>query len=388
MPVALVAAGASLLGGALQADAAKDAARTQAGAQTEAARIAAEEARFRPIGITTRFGQSRFQYGIPGVNAPVATDFATPEEFTAAQTAYQARLQSEGRVTGAGYTLDPELKAYQDRFLKLAGGGLSQAEQAQKQFAPLQQGAQGLFSLGQQYLAQSPEQAAQQYISGQQNLLAPSREREMAQLQNRLFQTGRGGLAVGATGTRPGGGAGLGAANPELEAYYNAIAQQDAQLAAGAQQAGMDQARFGAGLLGTAGNLLTQGYGGQAAALDPYRAYLQGATGLETLGQDPLNIGTALGGRVANPTGSEALLRGGMAAAGSNAAANSYNPFAEALTSASRNPQLQRAVQPYISAQTAINQYGAENVYGYGGRGTVPQIDNSLFGSGDRGTFY
>jgi len=338
-----IAAAGSLLGGYLQGESAKDAARAQAGGQTEAARIAAEESRFRPIGITTRFGQSNFQYGIPGFPAPVATDFSTPQEFAEAQSNYQTRLQSEGRVIGAGYTLDPELKAYQDRFLKLAGGGLTSAEQAQKQFAPLQQGAQGLFSLGQQYLAQSPQQAAQQYISGQQNLLAPSREREMAQLQNRLFQTGRGGLAVGATTTRPDGGAGLGAASPELEAYYNAIAQQDAQLAAGAQQAGMDQARFGAGLLGTAGNLLTQGYGGQAAALDPYRAYLQGATGLETLGQDPLNIGSSLGGRIANPTGSEALLRGGMAAATSNFAANSYNPFAEALTSASRNPTLTNA---------------------------------------------
>jgi hypothetical protein len=339
-----IAAAGSLLGGYLQGESAKDAARAQAGGQTEAARIAAEESRFRPIGITTRFGQSNFQYGIPGFPAPVATDFSTPQEFAEAQSNYQTRLQSEGRVIGAGYTLDPELKAYQDRFLKLAGGGLTSAEQAQKQFAPLQQGAQGLFGLGQQYLAQSPEQAAQQYISGQQNLLAPSRERQLAGLRTNLFNTGRGGLAVGATGTRPDGSAGLGASNPELEAYYNAIAQQDAQLAAGAQQAGMDQARFGAGLLGTAGNLLTQGYGGQAAALDPYRAYLQGATGLETLGQDPLNIGTALGGRVANPTGSEALLRGGMAAAGSNFAANSYNPFATALVNAGGNEKFTNAL--------------------------------------------
>jgi len=56
-----------------------------------------------------------------------------------------------------------------------------------------------LFGLGQQYLAQSPEQAAQQYMARQQDLLAPSRERQFAGLQNRLFQTGRGGLATGAT---------------------------------------------------------------------------------------------------------------------------------------------------------------------------------------------
>ena len=344
-----IAVAGSLIGGYMQGQSAEAAARSQAAGQVEAARIAAAESRFRPVGITTRFGSSNFQYGIPGVSAPVAKDFATPEEFTAAQTEYQRRLGEEGRVTGAGYTLDPALRAYQERFLGLAGRGLTTAEQAQQQFAPLQQGAQGLFSLGQKYLAQSPEQAAQQYMAGQQNLLAPSREREMAQLQNRLFQTGRGGLAVGGTGARPSGAAGLGAANPELEAYYNAIAQQDAQLAAGAQQAGMDQARFGAGLLGTAGNLLTQGYGGQASALDPYRAYLSGATGLETLGQDPLNLGSSLGGRIANPEGGRSLLTGGMGAAATNFAANAYNPFAEALTSASRNPALTNAANRFFS---------------------------------------
>ena len=326
MPMSFLSQVGPLLGGLLQGESASDAAQTQATGQVEAARIAAEESRFRPIGITTRFGQSQFQTG------------------------------PDGRVSGASYTLDPALKAYQDRFLALTGGGLSQAEMAQQQFAPLQRGAQGLFGLGQQYLAQSPEAAAQQYIAGQQNLLAPSREREMAQLQNRLFQTGRGGLSVGATGTRPGGGAGLGAASPELEAYYNAIAQQDAQLAAAAQQAGMDQARFGAGLLGTGGNLLTQGYQGQVSALSPYQAYLQGATGLETLGQDPLNLGSALGGRIANPTGANALYQGGMAAAGSNAAANAYNPFATALTNFSRNPALQNVSGSGL--QAAFSQTG------------------------------
>jgi hypothetical protein len=81
-------------------------------------------------------------------------------------------------------------------------------------------------------------------------LLAPSRERQMAQLQNQLFQQGRGGLSVGATGMRPSGAAGLGATTPEMEAYYNAIAQQDAQLAAQAQQAGQQNVAFGSGLLG------------------------------------------------------------------------------------------------------------------------------------------
>jgi len=316
-----------VVGGYLQGKSAEKAARTQADAQLKAAQLAAEEARFRPVGITTRFGQSNFQTG------------------------------PDGRVSGAGYTLDPALRAYQDRFMGLAGGGLSQAEMAQQQFAPLQQGAQGLFGLGQQYLAQSPQQAAQQYIAGQQELLAPSREREMAQLQNRLFNTGRGGLSVGATSARPSGAAGLGAASPELEAYYNAIAQQDAQLAAGAQQAGMDQARFGAGLLGTGGNLLTQGYRGQAAALGPYEAYLNQMKQLEALGQDPLNLGSALGGRIANPQGGQFLQQGGNAAAQSNFAANAYNPFATALTQASQNPAFQQGLSNAFGPKTYTNPF-------------------------------
>lgn len=314
MVPALIAAGGSILGGLFQGRSAERAARTQADAQLEAARIAAEEARFRPIGITTRFGQSQFTTG------------------------------PDGRVTGAGYELSPELRAYQDRLMALTGQGLTQAEQAQAQFAPLMAGGQGLFGLGQQYLAQSPQQAAQQFMAQQQELLAPSREREMAKIQNQLFQTGRGGLSVGATGARPSGAAGLGATTPELEAYYNALAQQDAALAAQAMQAGQEQTRFGAGLLGTAGNLLTQGYEGQAGALTPYRAFLGGVSGLEALGQQPLDIGAAMGGRLANPTGSNALFQGGMAAAQTQGAAAAYNPFATALTMASRSPQVQSAI--------------------------------------------
>ena len=365
MPItaALIGGGSAILGGLLGGSSARSAARTQAAAQTEAARIAAAEARFRPVGITTRFGGSQFTTGVPGVNAPVATDFATPEEFQAAQTAYQTLLQNEGRVTGASYTLDPTLRAYQDRFLGLAGGGLTQAEAAQQQFAPLGTAAQGLFGLGQQYLAQSPEQAAQQYMAKQQDLLAPSRERQMAQLQTNLFNTGRGGLSVGATGARPSGAGGLGASTPETEAYYNAIAQQDAGLAAQAMQAGQQQVAFGAGLFGTGGNLLTQGYGGQAAALGPYQAYLQGATGLEALGQQPLELGAALGGRIANPQGANALFQGGMQAASSMGAANAYNPFATALIGASQNKDFTNALAKQFGGGSPVSGF---DMRGYG----------------------
>jgi hypothetical protein len=147
-----------------------------------------------------------------------------------------------------------------------------------------------------------------------------------------------------------------------MEAYYNALAQQDAGLAAQAQEAGQRQVAFGAGLFGTGGNLLTQGYGGQAAALGPYQAYLQGASGLETLGQAPLDIGAQLGGRMANPTGAQALLQGGMGAAQSQFAANAYNPFATALVGASQNPAFASGVRNLFGGGSA--QPNAGNLAG------------------------
>ena len=351
---AAIGAGASLLGGALAGDSAEDAAYAQAAGQRDAARMAAEESRFRPVGITTRFGSSQFTTG------------------------------EDGRVTGAGYTLDPQLRALQDRFLGLTGGGLTQAEAAQQQFAPLQGAGQSLFGLGQKYLAQSPEAAAQQYMAAQQNLLAPSRERQFAQLQNQLFNTGRGGLAVGATGARPGGAAGLGAANPEMEAYYNALAQQDAALAAQAQEAGQRQVAFGAGLFGTGGNLMTQGYQGQAGALAPYEAYLRGAAGLETLGQAPLDIGAQLGGRMANPTGAQALLQGGMAAAGTQARADAYNPFATALVGASQSKPLTDAFGRMFSNTNSMGNSIYNPATMSGGFAGTPQ-SSFFYGAGGTG---
>jgi hypothetical protein len=127
-----------------------------------------------------------------------------------------------------------------------------------------------------------------------------------------------------------------------MEAYYNALAQQDAALAAQAQQGGMDQARFGAGLFATGGNLLTQGYGGQAAALDPYQAYLRGATGLEALGQDPLNLGINIGAKGQSNAAAQAMLSTGPTQ--QSFQANAFNPFATALTGLSQNTTLTNAL--------------------------------------------
>ena len=254
----LVTSGTQTAAGLLQQQTSREAAqRAQQMIDAETA-AAKQSAAFRPIGMTTRFGTSQF-----------AVDPVT------------------GQLTSAGYTLSPEAKNAQDRLVKLAESGLQQAEGAQQAFAPLQTGAQTLFGLGNQYLAQNPQDVAQNYLNQQMALLQPGRELELANLQNRLQQQGRGGLSVAQGGT-------LGATTPELQALFNARAQQEAQLAANAQQAGQQQVAFGAGLLGTGAQTMGQYYGGQQAAYTPYSTALGQVQGLEQMAQQPFGMSTAL----------------------------------------------------------------------------------------------
>lgn len=271
-------------------------------AETAAAKAAAQ---FRPIGVTTRFGQSQFQVD-----------------------------PTTGQLVSAGYTLSPEAKAAQDRLVGLAGQGLTQAEQAQAQFAPLQTGAQSLFNLGNQYLAQSPEQVAQNYINQQMALLQPSREVELANLQNRLQQQGRGGLAVAQGGA-------LGATTPELQALYNARAQQEAILAAQAQQAGQQQVAFGAGLLGQGAGAMGQYYAGQQAAYAPYTTALGQVQALESAAQQPFTMGAQLGQYAAQAgtnVGRLGLTGAGQSVALATGPAATTNPYSTALSGIAANP--------------------------------------------------
>lgn len=326
MPIfaAVIGGGLGLLGSSMQSDAAQSSANTSAEAQRYAAQKAAEAARFRPVGVTSRYGTSNFQF------------------------------DPSGYLSGAGYTVSPELQAYQNRLQGLTGRALTQAEMAQQQYAPLQQAAGGLFGLGQQYLAQSPQQVAAQYMQQQQDLLAPSRERQMAQLQNQLYQTGRGGLSVGATGARPSGAAGLGATTPELEAYYNALAQQDAQLAAQSQQAGQQNVAFGTGLLGQGAGLLGQYQAGQVGALSPFSAYLGAGSTIESLGQQPLDIGAQLGGRSATAGANvgQSLLTGGINAARAQQLGASGSGFGTALMGLSSNKDFMSGIKNYFNPPT------------------------------------
>jgi hypothetical protein len=335
---ALLATTAQTAGGLLQQQTSKEAAlKAQAmiDRETAAAKAAAQ---FRPVGMTTRFGSSQF-----------AVDPVT------------------GRLTSAGYTLSPEAKAAQDRFVRLAESGIQQAEGAQQAFAPLQTGAQSLFGLGNQYLAQNPQDVAQNYLNQQMALLQPGRELELANLQNRLTQQGRGGLSVAQGGT-------LGATTPELQALYNARAQQEAQLAANAQQYGQQQVQFGAGLLGQGSQAMGQYYGGQQAAYAPYTTALGQVQGLETAAQQPFQLGVGLGKETSTAgynVGRLGLTGAGQSVALATGADATRNPYASAISGLAANPALGQyvgglfsGVPPVTAMSAPATTFGTGTYYG------------------------
>lgn len=284
-------------GGYLSGNAATDAAKTAAQAQLEAARIAADAAKFKPVGVTTRFGQSNFT------------------------------KDAQGNVTGAGYTMPSDIRAMQDSLIGAAPGMLSQFTGSQAATAPMGVGAQRAMSLGNQYLNTDPQAQAQKYYNDQQAIMAAGRARDQAGALTGEFNRGTYGLATGATGM-------MGAANPRLEAMYNAQRQQDLQAAANATQGGMDYAKFGAGLVGTGGNMLRDMYGTQSASYSPFGTALTGAQNIEGLGQNALDMSINIG-KTASPAQSGQLLGQGMlGAAQTMQQANQYSPWGTALMNA------------------------------------------------------
>lgn len=309
------------------ADKATTAAQTQADATIEAARIAADAAKFRPVGVTTRFGTSKF-----------TTD-------------------AEGNVITAGYTPSAEITGYQDRFKTLAGQGLTDIEGARTAYKPLTGAAQSLFTLGQGYLAKSPEQAAQDYITNQRALLTPGRENTLAELQNKLFQQGRSGAAVAQGGN-------LMATSPELAAYYNSIAGQDLLLASNADQEARDRITFGSGLFDTGANLQGRYYTGQTAAYAPFATAMDTSAGLESLAERPLTLGTSIGERTTAGTaaGGRFLSQGITDAAATMAPSNAFSPSGQALSAFSQSPEFRSALNNVFGVAPQGKTYTADEV--------------------------
>lgn len=283
---------AGLAGGLISGSKAASAAKGQAEALRAAADRASAMAQFNPYGMTTAFGTSQF----------------TPE--------------------GQGsYQLSPELKAIQDRLFGAAGQ--YDPTQIGQIAQPITGGAQSLFNLGQQYLATSPEQAAQDYMANQQALLAPSRSADLARLQAANFGRGTGGLGVQTgTGTAP--------ANPLAQALFNAQSRQDLELAAKADEAGMARARFGAGLFGTGGELLGQVPRLTTAGYGPLEAQLGLLGTTEKLGQQPFMLSQDLANQYAQAgaRAGQLYLQPQAAAAQAYSQYQGYSPIGTALSGA------------------------------------------------------
>lgn len=270
--------GLNLAGNIYSSNSAKNAAQELAAAQQAAAKAAAEEARFRPIGVTNAFGSSNFQFD-----------------------------PTTGRLSGASYNVDPRLAAMRDQLLGLAGNNSQQLSNTNQAFL---QGQQGM--LGSVANAGDIQGQTQRLFQQRQDLLAPQRERDLANLRNQSYQAGRSGLAVG--GTNAGGFA---AANPEMQAFFNAQRQKDNELLAGAEQ---DARNYRSNDISTLASL----FSGQSGSVSPLLQMLQGSGGIEEMGRGSFDLGMALGGRNANPTGANALMQGLNSAAQSNMAATNF----------------------------------------------------------------
>jgi hypothetical protein len=311
----LVSSALSLGGGAISGGKSAAASRGQAEALRAAADKASAMAMFNPYGMTTNFGTSTF---------------------------------ADGR---GSYALSPELQAISDRVMGYAGGYDPTRVGAAAE--PLYSGASGLFNRADYYLGQSPEQVSAKYMADQQALLQPSRAADFARLQATNYGRGTGGLGIN-TGT---GGA---PSNPLAQALFNAQGRQDLEIAARADQAAMDRAKFGAGLFGTGGEILgmipkitTAGYGPLEAQLGLLRT-------TEGLGQQPFLLSQDLANRYST--------------AGANAGRLFLEPQAGAATAYGK-------YQGYSPIGTALSGAGS-SFGGGGGGGAGSSWFSSLFESG------
>ena len=199
--------GAAGIGGAVADRAALDRYAQQIKA---AANQYAPQQQFQPVGITSRFGST---------TAP--------------------QYDAQGRLISIGYQAAGDVAAQRDRLLSLSNQALPTTT--------------------------NTEQATQQYYDQLQAMQRPTDELTLAQLQNRLQATGRGGLAFGAT-SGMGGSNALMATNPELAAYYNALAQRQSQQALTAQD--VAQQRLSQ-QIATSGTLFGQARDFETAAQQP-----------------------------------------------------------------------------------------------------------------------
>jgi len=294
----IAATGAMVGGGLLSANSAKDASKSLANSQIEAARIAADAAKFRPVGVTTRYGSSKFD------------------------------MDQNGNIISAGYSPSQQTKSLQDRLTPMIDSGMAQFNRSPTDNIGLFNGGQRAMSLGNSYMSTSPQDQARKYMEDQMALINPSRERSLAELISTLQGQGRQGLAVGGTtdgGFRP--------SNPEMDAYYNAQRMQDLQLAADSTAGGMDYSKFGVDMTTAGGNMMSNYYNNQTNSFSPYNTALGGQVKLEGLAQNAMDMGIDIGakGTAARDRSGQLLAAGTTDAANSMYQSNAYNPYAYGL---------------------------------------------------------
>mgnify|MGYP000438613731 CR=1 FL=1 len=244
-----------------------------------AAQTSADRGVFKPVTVSTSFGTPTYQY------------------------------DAQGRLTSAGYEAAPWLQGLQQGQQNLAGTYLNAAQQAAANQQGLQSANQAygasanLYGLAGQALPTSYDigDKTQEYYNRMQQMVAPQREQQLASTRQSLFNKGRQGLAVGAT--QAGGQL---ATNPEMAAYYNAIAQQDLGLANQSEQQALanltQQQGLGLGLLSAGlqqgvggGQQQNQQYANWVASQQPLGTSLGQLGTMESMAQQPLQLGLQFG---------------------------------------------------------------------------------------------
>jgi len=253
-----------LLGGILGAGAGYSASNTV----SDANKNAATSAQFRPVGITNAFGTSNFTIN-----------------------------PTTGELTSAGVTLTPEMIAAQNALRTASTGSLTDLTNIQ--------------NLARGYISKTPEQAAADWITKQNALLAPSQETETARLLNQLQQGGRTGVSVAQ-------GPGMLSANPEYKALMNARTLAQLKLAADATQQGQNQTLFGV-------NLLSDAY-------KPFSTNLATTSAFNTAAMSPMGASADLAKTAASTN---------LGAANFLKASQAVTPGADLLSSLSKNPLFQ-----------------------------------------------
>lgn len=273
----LVSGAFNTIGGLVGGSKAADAAGQQAAAYRNAATNASNLAQFKPFGITNNFGSSNYTYD-PETGRMTSAGYSLNPQLQGLQNGLMGAATSynyqpnvgfvngvrENSLTGMRMAMQQAPNAFnagnelyarsQDLYPQagLAYGqgqslfnqGTAVAGQAPELFSR----AADLYNTGASYLA-SPAQAEADYMNRTRAALAPQDEQTLAALRNKVYQTGRAGVATGGTTT------GMMATNPELAAYYNSLQQRNLDMATKAQAEGRTNVALGANLYGQGGQL-------------------------------------------------------------------------------------------------------------------------------------